>query len=264
MSEELQGQEPVIDGAPEFVEDSTREPENNGIEATSEQAESDLAPDIKQESVQKAINKQHAKFREEERKRKELEKQLEELKAKIPSEPEPEIPEMPDQYDDNYDQKLKEWQEKVHQAAVYKANQELKLKAEQAEQRKLEEAKQREMQERIDKYSKRAEEAGIPSDQLQINGEIVASAGIAPDVAVFLLEDAQGAEIVNYLATNPDVLEDIAGMPTHKAIIKLHSDVRQNVKADVKNVTEAPEPVKGVQGKNYDTTSDLIKGATFE
>lgn len=216
-----------------------------------------------QDSVQKAINKQHAKYREEERKRLAAESELTKLKNEIAENSktsEPIVPQMPDQFDDNFDELMAERERRFRERVEYDLRQKLEDEKAQRGKDKLQAKKNDELLSRVSNYSDRALQQGITKEELQSIGSTLQQAGISEDLANFILDDNQGPLLGRYLADNPLELDELRHMPTAQAVIKLHSEVRGNISTSNNNITAAPDPVKGVSGKPATNSHPALRG----
>lgn len=263
---EVLGQEPEV-VEPQEVE-SVEEVSGTG------QTGSDLATEegredqdgVNQDAVQRAINKQHAKYREEERKRKALEKELEEMRAKLPKEPEaPEIPPIPDPYDENYEELVRARDEALLNKVKYDVAQEASL----AQQQKLEDEKQAKRQEEIQalvtNYDNKAKSFGLDVQEVHKAGKAIVDYGINDQLAEFLLADDDGPLLTQYLASNPRELDELRSMPITQASIYVHTKIREDAKGLKPKQTQAPDPAPSLSGNGVgDMLPDVIKGAVFE
>lgn len=222
------------------------------------------------DSVQRAINKQHRKFREEERKRLALEKELEEarkqLEAKSTTVEDVEIPPIPDPWDDDFDLKVKAREEAIQRKA--QADYQRQLAEDQAfrTQQEQELKRQRETQEKLETYAKRAAEQGIKEQDLIAAANRVADAGVQPDVANFLLTDSDGPAITAYLADDGNIMElyELAEMNPVAAGMKLN-EIRAKAIAMKPKASSAPPPPETINGRGaVEKVSPFIAKAKFE
>ena len=260
----------TIDGPADEV--TEQEPEETGAElapAEPVEAEKTTEAELEQDSVQKAINKQHRKYREEERKRLEVEAELKAAQERLSELEKPgeiQIPPMPDAWDENFEQKVKERDEAILQKAradaIRQAEEDRAFQLQQEQQLN----EQRAMEEKVKSYSKRASEQGIKDADLAVAGARVAESGISPEVADFLLTDSDGPMMVAYLADEANTLElyELANLPPIVAGVKLN-EIRQKAAAMKEPAPSAPEPPETISGKGHiETESPLLSGATFE
>lgn len=221
-----------------------------------------------QEKINAAINKQHAKFREEERKRKEVEAQLEEMRAKVheyEAPKEPVIPPMPDPYSDNFEAEVKAREEALIAKAKYDVDLSLKAKAEERQQAEQQASQLAKMQQAIDQYNSKAVELGFKPEEINKAGQQLVDNGVNKDVAEFLLSDAEGPLITQYLAMNPIEFDEINQMPPMVAAITIDSKIRQKASALKPKPSNAPDPVSPVSGLGPgEQVPASIKGGRFD
>ena len=61
------------------------------------------------------------------------------------------------------------------------------------------------------------------------------------------MQDEAGAQIADYLANNPESLTEITSMTPTMAAVKIANEIKPKA-VGPRNVTTAPDPVKGIQG----------------
>ena len=264
--------DPLNDGA--AIQDDSAPIENTDSlvesETTAEvQAESQEPSADNQANINDAINRQHKKFRDEERRANELQtkldaqaKELDGFKNQAPAT----VPEMPDPFDDDYDSKLKARDEALVEQAKYDASQNLvKQQQEQAQQQAAYE-QQKQVNDSIQTYTKRATDYGISSEELQQAGNLVASYGVSNDLTMEILKDEDGPLITKYLAANPLELDSIRNMNLYQQANYINSSVRAKaVQLKPKN-SNAPAPADTLSGNGVDPELgkyQFSKGASF-
>lgn len=206
-----------------------------------------------QDAVQKAINKQHAKYREEERKRLEVERQLEEYKRK---EQEKEaskynsLPERPDPFDDDYDAKFAQYEQALRDKAAFDAKQQFEQQQQQQFQQQEQARLQQEIQATVQSYEQRATEFGVDVQEVRQAGDVLVQAGINEQLADALLKDPDGPLLTKYLAANLADLEQLQGNP-YLAASKM-AEIKEKAQALKPKNSNAPEPPTRVEGKAVD------------
>lgn len=248
-------------------------------EAASPSEGSDLAPDsgedreennsAAQDSVQQAINKQHAKYREEERKRIALEeekKQLEERLNALESKNEDvSIPPLPDPYDDNYEEKVAQRDAAIMRKAAQDAKKESEQARLDAQRQEAANAEKERIDTLVEGFNKRVTTLGLDEQEVTSAIKTVADYGIQREVAELVLDDEDGPMIVKYLADNPIELDEIRRMSPVKAAMRVHTDIRQKASNLKPQASSAPDPTETFSGRGgVDSTSPLLQGATFE
>lgn len=244
------------------VEDSELAPDSpdEGEENTKEE-EDDNSP----EWFQKKINKQTFKQRQAERERDEARKEAEELRRKYESaELKPvDVPPIPDTWDDNYEQKIRQRDEAILQKAKYEATQaqrrEQSALSEQQEQRKQYERSQA----LNDQFVANSKKLGVDTKALSEAQDVILQAGVTPQLAVALLEDADGPLMVQHLAANPMDLYDILDADPLRQGYMLAS-VKTKASALKRKSSSAPNPATTLNGRAAPPKQRGPSGATFE
>lgn len=248
---------------------------DEGVEAPepSEEAGAELAPategqDKAQDAVQAAINRQHAKYREEERKRIALEKELEEARKELESAKSSvgaiDIPPIPDAWDEDFDEKIAA----RDRALLRKAEQDALFKVEEAKRAAARSNAEQAEQERVAKlvgdYDKRIVKLGLDAGEVKQAVDTIVSYGISKDLGEYILGDEDGPLITKYLAENPVELDELRSMPPIAAAMRINSTIRAAASTLKAQASEAPDPIEPLAGRGAgERVSPLIKGATF-
>ncbi len=224
------------------------------------------------EGAQKAINKEHFKRREQERKADDLAIKLAEAERKLSLKPEKGIqavPELPDSFDDDFKERLAERDriitENAQVTALKSANEQQTQLNQQEQQRNFVNS----LQGKVDTYSAKAKELGISESELKEAGDIVMGYGIPDDLTVAILEDKDGPLMTKYLSQNPVVMGKLATMPPVQAAIFLEREVRNKAVLLKPKNTDAPNPATRLSGKGVHIDPDSerypeLKGARIE
>jgi len=211
-----------------------------------------------------AINRQHRKYRDEERKRLELEEQLRQVQSQLPQQNDrPEIPPAPDPFDDDYESKIAERDKAIRKAAEWEAREQARQYAEQMQQQQAIQERATQLRSTLQTYTQRATELGIKPEELQVAGNTVATMGIHDDVATFILGDEKGPLITTYLARHPQEVEAMYGMTPTQAGAYLATKVRPKAES-AHGITQAPPPPESLDGGGAPPQQRGPKGATFE
>lgn len=253
MDEKLQNDEEIIEN-PEESEITEAE----GAESAPEEPKKE-----EQTRLDKRINQKHRELMEERRRAEELQKRLDAIEQKQ-TEQRPEIPKIPDPYDDDYDEQVKRRDAAIAAAAAYDARQE--QLAEQKRLASLQEQyrRNRDLDNMVTSYSDRAAKAGVKPEDLAEAGQFVAAYGVSDDLTRFILADEQGPSFTMFLARNPGHLDAIQGMSALQAVSYLESKVRPNLVNPRKNSEPAPEPAETLTGGGVTPRERGPKGATYE
>lgn len=225
-----------------------------------------LPPEV-QKKVEKRIGKATFQWREAERKAAQLEAELQRIKSQQEAKPVPVVPDIPDPFDPDYEQKVAARDEAVRARAQHDAEQARIAQQEHAAQQQRIEADRQRFNEAAQDYSKRAVALGITPQELQFAGQGVAAyLGNMPELVEEIITDDKGPLITTYLAENVDELEKIVSMTPIKAARYIEANIKPKLTARTSKISKTPEPVQKLsgnapQGNAYFKHS---KGATFE
>ena len=220
-----------------------------------------------QEVFNKAIAEKVHKRREAERKAEKLEKELAELKAKLPQQTRPELPQVRDPLALN-DAEFADYQAKRDKAlqaqAAYDAQQQfIQQQDEQLKQRKAQAQDEARMED-VKTYSSRAVTLGVKADELEAAGKMIYEFGIDPQIENYILQDSLGPLITKYLSKNPTEIEALNNMPPLMAAVKIATDIKQKASALKPKVNTAPDPIDTPSRSGSAQKKSGPVGATFE
>ena len=199
---------------------------------------------------------------QEKRAREAAEAELARIKAE--SQPQrPTIPELPDPYDDNFDQLIVARDKAIQEAAIFDAKQQQsQAQRESVEQQRIAQ-QQQQLVTAVKTYSDRAATLNISPDALQVAGQTVAAYGIDNQLASYILSDEQGPLITTYLAQNPSELEKINTLTPMQAAVYLETNIKPKA-GSVKRNNSAPAPADTLNGGGVAPRQRGPKDATFE
>lgn len=232
-------------------------------EAQHEQNEPEALPD----KAQQVINKKHWEAKQAERERDELKRQLEEMQAKQQAQQnvEPIVPEMPDPFDDDYEQRMQEWQQKTIERTKWETQQNLIQQQQQQMQQQQLQQQQAKLVDSVNEYTERAKSFGISQDELAQVGGLVAQAGISEDLTRELLVDPEGALIVKQLASDPQSLDALSQMSPYQAAIYINNNVRPKAQSLKPKTSNTPPPPDNLSGKSAEVSGFRhVKSNQFE
>lgn len=222
--------------------------------------------DDQQAKFNKEVGKKVAKQREAERRADEAERKLAEKEAADAQQsmpPRPEIPPVPDPFDDKYEELLAARDESIKEAAAYDAVTAEREKQEQEAVRgRMDEAVEKQMKV-VGDYTERAETLGIASEDLTRAGNEVAKVGMDGDLVAYLLEDDQGPNVTMYLADNLTEVEKINQMSVTKAAVYIENTVKP-LAMKRKGAKQPPAPTSTPRGSGMPEGKRGPKGATYE
>lgn len=262
LAEALQEADEVESPQEPQTEDATKPDEGSALatdtveepEKTTEPVESqtETPEETDQDRVQAAINKQHRKFREEERAHAETRRRNEELEAENArlkgTDKEPEIPPIPDPYSDNYEEQVKARDAAIEAHAEWRGAQAEKRKQAQDKAERDFIQAQTELAEKADGYAKRAEELGVNGESLQKASEVVAGYGITDELTRFFLSDPDGPLMVQYLAADIQTLSDIAKADPFESARLIETELRPKAQALRAKPSTTPKPPQTLGG----------------
>ena len=230
----------------ESAEVSESEPSDLATDSESEH-EQKTESQIAQDKVQEVINKKHWEAKENERKYHAAQKELEQYKAQQ-QQAAPEIPPIPDPFEDDYEAKLRQRDEVMRRRIAWETEQNYITQTQQRQQEATQQAKAKELYEAQTKYTERARAFGISGEDLQKAGETIAHYGLNDDLVMEILSDGDGALITKHLAANPMEIEALNGM-THFQAARYIESVRPKLAALKPKRTNAAQPPTRLQGK---------------
>lgn len=132
-----------------------------------------------------------------------------------------------------------------------------------AQQRKAEE----ERQSLIRSFAEQGLKDGLTIEKMQMNEQILNGSGINGEVGAFIMNDANGAKLADYLANDAETLHKINAMSPMQAAVFIANEVKLKALAP-SNVSKAPEPtdtfVSGSGVASQDDFDSLCPGAQFD
>lgn len=222
-----------------------------------------------QEWANKAIHKQHAKYREEERKRIALENEAAELKAKLEKyeveKGNVEIPPIPDSFDDDFDEKIAAREEAIRQKAIQDARQQTLQEQQKATREAAQKAEQDRFQGVVESYQQKVIQSGLNQAELMQAEQTIVDYGVSGEVAEHIMNQDDAPFITKYLADNPLVLDELRNMTPINAALKINSTIQEAASKLKPSASSAPDPVETLSGRGAgEKVSPLIEGASFE
>lgn len=190
-----------------------------------------------------------------------LRAEFEELQAKIPPETAPEIPAMPDPFDDDYDQQVKARDDAIQKRAEWDAAQRLQVQREQEQAQMAEQLRIQEQTKKTEEFVKRSGDLGIEQQELAQAMQAVGQIGLDIQVAEFIVGDPNGPELTVYLGNNPMEVENLRSMNPMQAAVHLHG---LKEKARRKAPETPPAPTEEPAGMGGFKPTAGPEGATYE
>ena len=245
----------------EVIEPAVIETPDNGAElATASESEHSENTEIVDEAAVEAgkqqtyINKQYGTIKQGERDLATANQELEQFKqadrdrqaAAVGT-----IPPMPDAFEDDFDEKVKQRDEAIIAQANFNANQNAYVQQQELSQQQAAQAQQVKIQESMTSYSSKATELGIDQKELQDAGNAVAGYGLSDDLVLHILGDSDGPLITKHLAANPQDGYKLASMSPFD-VGSFLGDIKTKASALKPKTSKAPAPVDNLQGVTSD------------
>ncbi len=219
---------------------------------------------VKADDSQKSINKQHKKFRDEERghvkTRAELDsvnQELADLKAKSAD---LEIPPVPDKYDDDFDQKMQVRDEAIQRKTAHDAEQGRVKEASENKEKEQADKQETALKERLTEFDSNMVKLGLNPAETNKAANAIADYGVSTVLEDILLEDEEGPLLVNYLANNPMELSELNGMSTLQLVNHLTTEVKPKAALLRPKTSEAPDPPIVLDGGGVQKMEDVLPG----
>ncbi len=222
---------------------------------------------VKADSAQKDINKQHKKFRDEERahvvtktEADGFRKELDELKAHDLN-----IPLVPDPYAENYAELVQARDEVIqrkatHDAAVTNTQDAAKAKdQERVDQGKVKEAEQ------IAVFDTNMIKLGLTPAETNTAAKQVLEYGVSDTLLDVLMEDPEGPLLVHHLASNPLEQEALNGMSALQLVNHINTEIRPKASLLKPKTSDAPDPPLTLGGGGVrELENTLPNGNTYK
>jgi len=247
----------------EEIAETEQPDESEASELAPEKEEKVSFTEEQQRVIDDIVAKKTYKMREAERQAEEYQRKLADLEAKQPKETRPEVPALPDPYDDDYAEKIRQRDEVIARRVEFDARQRMTQEQERQKAEQAQYQKQKDLEKQVDSYAKRAVQLGVSKEDLAQAGQEVARFGIGDDIATFIIGNDQGPLITKYLAANPTELDVIARLDSISAAVRIETIIKPKAAQLGKRKPTAPDPVETLSGVGANPTKGP-KGATFE
>jgi len=208
-----------------------------------------VSKSVNQESVNDAIAKQHAKYREEQRRREAAERRLAELEHSQGSQadPEPQIVEI-DPYGDDVEDQIKQRDESLRAHIAWQQRQYYRQAQQQQYQQQTYTQQQQQSAQQAEKFFDTAKKDGIKQEELHQAVQAVGQYQLGHEVASYLMSDDKGHRVTLALAKNPALLADLAFMQPHERILHIERNVRSKVANTAPRRSKGKQPPTRAQG----------------
>ena len=250
---------------PEVTEATQPEPQQNDNPEGSESAPEKVTfNDAQQALIDDLAAKKTWKINQAKRETADVRQQLADLQATIPKEVKPNIPDMPDEFDENRDSLLLQRDEAIRQSAVFDNNQKLQFQQEQAANLKVAQDRQTEINQVFHDYESQGVKLGVNAQELLAAGTAVGQYGLSNEIVMHIAKDKHGPLITTYLHKNPAVLEAIGQLDSLSAAAYIETQVKPQAAALATRPPTAPNPVETLNGSGIAPHQRGPKGATYE
>lgn len=232
----------ATEAAPKIESDSSPAPEGQQEEKT--------------DAFQERINKVTAQKYEQQRRADALEAELQAIRAKqsqpvVPSTPELQPPSVPEDYDYNpeakakYDAEYVTFNRKVAETAAQAA---ARAEFERQQEAARSAEQQAKTQQTVSKFVENAIRDGVDTEKLRAAENTLVQSGITPELGSYLMNDANGGKIVEFLHDNPAIMHDVLSLDPVSAGIKIANEVKPQALSLTPKVTNAPDPIPDISG----------------
>ncbi len=251
-------------GDEDISEESEETSEDTSEETAEPEKEKPVFTPEQQEVFNREIGKKVASQREAERQLQESREMLAEMAAKLaPDNSRPQIPDVPDPLDNDFEQKIKERDDAIRNAVEW----DTKQYANEQQLFQQEEAARKTQMETLNKavetYKDRADKLNITGDELKEAGQVVQNYGLPNPLVAHILDEKLGPQITMYLSKNPMEAEALAQMPFNRAFVAISTEIAQKAQGMIKKVSPSAEPTETLRGAGGKVERGP-KGATFE
>jgi hypothetical protein len=226
------------------------------------------AEEAPEDKAQKVINAKHRQFKQEERKRLKLEAEIAELRqSNVKSEAAEvlPIPDLPDSWDEDFQQKLAEREKAIRANAESGFKKQLDLDRRTVVETQHKAKAEKVRNEQLLTYADRAKNFGIKETDLIEAANIVADAQVPQALADFLISAEDGPLLTAYLAdAKSDIdLYDLQNVNSIDLGLRI-SEIRAKAANLKPKATSAPPPASAVRGKGAAISKHpALEGATF-
>lgn len=234
------------------------EPEKKKVEFTAEQQEF-----INENIVGEKVRKQRAAEAEAAEYKKQAEDRAEEL-AKLKQPDRPEIPPVPDPYEDDYAGKIAERDQAILAQAQYDGQIQAAQQRREHDEQQAQAKTQAEFNVKAQAYADRSQKLGINTTELHKAGETVVQSGIDQGLIMRILTEDQGPAITMYLGKNPGEADAMARMDPFDAAIHLENIIKPAAIASRPKPDLAPEPAENPNGAGFAEDDGGLAGVRYE
>jgi hypothetical protein len=247
---------------PVQAEADSDEGETEGDEPEEDENKVIFSPE-QQEVFNREIGKKVAK-------EKEAQRQIDDYKAKLNAyeqkqNPQPnrvDLPDYPDKYEDNFQQKLEDYNKAVSHNANMDFQERLMTQAKATAEAKQQAESKEKQTNVINMFTDNATKAKISEADLSASLDLAAAFNLDVGLREYMMQDALGPQIVVALASDPANLEAFAAMSPLQAVAHIESKIKPSINNKVGK--RPPPPPKHLKGKGAAEGDGGVPGVTYE
>jgi len=157
------------------------------------------------------------------------------------------IPPVPDQYDDDFDQKMADRDAALLAQADYNSSKAATLRNQQFQQQQADQQREQEIHKSVIAYDAKATELGITPNELKAAGTAVMQYGFSDDLSLHILGCPDGPLITKHLAEYPQEGFELASMSPY-AVGPYLEGIRAKAAGLKPKQSNTPNPVDSLQG----------------
>jgi len=218
----------------------------------------------KPRDFQSRYNQQYKKAFTEERRANEAEEKLAQLQAQLATQTpatqsaqDTQAPVLPENiYDEDAMRKYHADSQAYNIATAQNA---AKSQFESQQQASAQQAQQAQHQATVNTYAENATRDGVNFDKLALAEQTLKQNGLGEQLGSFLINDTNGAKIVEYLADNPAEMHEVLKLDPVSAGIRIANEIKPKVLSQTPKVSGAPDPIPDVTGGGYVAVDDFNK-----
>lgn len=235
------------------------------VEVSAEPAKEPALTEGQQATFNDAIGGKVKLFREEQRKNEELQQENAALKAKLPVSSRPVIPDLPDQFADDFAGKMKLRDEAMVAQTAFDANERAESQTALNNQQAQHNQRIQDHQTSVTGYFDTAEKLSIDKNELlQANTNLI-NMGLPMETQNRLLTLPNGPQIAMFLAKNPIEASNLASMGVQDAAVAMATDLTTKASKMFSVPDNLPtDPVETLKGGGAREGDKGPKGATYE
>lgn len=220
-------------------------------------------PEERQQKLEESLATQKFENRRERRERERAQDELARLQTAQAHQTgnKPEIPDLPDPFDDDFAEKTAARETAIREAERFDAQAEFGQQQHQYQVQQAQREQAQEFQKTADTFKERATTFGITDAELQQNGErLLDYQALTENEIGLILSDDQGPLIAKYLSQNPVELERLSSMPvgSSQRMTTLLTDIKTKASALKAKTTSTAEPLDTIQGSGGVNTGDHV------